>query len=139
MRNTCSCAVVSGSFSQAVLVGLGGQKLHADQLIQYLILLLGSQLLLLALQQILHINVVFGVRYRRTVDDGHGRGHRLVRGGGRGGRRRLLGLAAGRQDGDGGHRGQHRPRRTKKLAHWDPLRKKATVADVAGAPGGGSL
>ena len=79
MRSTSQLRGGVGIVLQAVLVGLGGQQLHADQLIQYLILLLGSQLLLLALQQVLHIDVVFGARYRRTVDDGHGRRHRLVR------------------------------------------------------------
>ena len=57
-QDTRSCASVSGSFSKPSLSGLRGQELHGDQLVQHLIFLLRRQLLLLALQQVFHIDVV---------------------------------------------------------------------------------
>ena len=128
-----------GVLVQAVLFGLRGHELHADHLVEHLVLLLGGQFLLLALQQTLHVNVEFGARYRGAVDDGDRTGarRRLVRG--RGGRR-LLSLAARRQHGDGEPRWTRRSTVYEKIGSFGSFtQKKATLADLADAPGAGSL
>ena len=110
--NSCSCACGVRIVLQAVLLGLGGEELHVDQFVEHLILLVGGQLLLLALQQVLHVNVEFGARdglMPLTAATGGGRG---AAGCGAG---CLLCLVAGRQRGEGRH-GGHRDQRAVEIA-----------------------
>ncbi len=90
----------SGDFRiliQSVLLGLNCDELHVDHLVEDLILLFrGNVGRRFAAQQAFQVIVVGLARNGRAVDDGdRRRGRRLV--GGRGRRRRLLSLAAGRQ------------------------------------------